>query len=107
MGTHKTGKTEKMQFLALVLGSIVVAGYSFCFFAKNSIKKLEELNLDYAFLKMDKQEESGGKWYNFMKNNYGAGKINVFMHGEVAFTTEIALKRVDNDDIIAKYVSSN
>ena len=56
---------------------------------------------------MDKQKASSGKMYNFMKDNYGHGKINVFMNGEAAFTTELALHKVENDEISAKYISGN
>lgn len=66
-----------------------------------------DVKLDYAWLQMDKQKASSGKMYNFMKDNYGHGKINVFMNGEAAFTTELALHKVENDEIIAKYISGN
>ena len=65
------------------------------------------MKLDYAWLKMDKQEASSGVMFNFMKDNYGYGKINVFINGEAAYTTELALNKVENDEIIAKYVSGN
>ena len=74
---------------------------------RNSIKKLDELKIDYAWLQMDKQKASSGKWYNFMKDYTGTGKINIFMNGEAAFTSEIALKKVTDDEIVAKYVSAN
>lgn len=74
---------------------------------RNSIKKLNELKIDYAWLQMDKQKASSGKWYNFMKDYTGTGKINIFMNGEAAFTSEIALNKVSDDEIVAKYVSTN
>ena len=76
-----------------------------CF--RKSIAKLNDVELDYAWLQMDKQKASSGVLYNFMKDNYGNGKINVFMNGEAAYTTELALNKVENDEIIAKYVSGN
>ena len=68
---------------------------------------MNDVKLDYAWLQMDKQKASSGVLYNFMKDNYGHGKINVFMNGEAAYTTELALNKVENDEIIAKYVSGN
>ena len=56
---------------------------------------------------MDKQEASSGVMFNFMKDNYGYGKINVFINGQAAYTTELALNKVENDELIAKYVSGN
>ncbi len=56
---------------------------------------------------MHKQEAGTWKWFYFMKNNYGAGKINIFMNGEAAFTTELALKKVDDAEILAKLDSAN